>query len=169
MRILTTTIFKNYITIGIKRFRYHVLRRVILSILQRFLRSILIFLCKNFIWISPSLYQWRLTRNYLLISAISCIFWVSSFLTAYKCFKMHTFFPVCILYSFLIWNKIRYAFLFHFFREHSSPSSIIWYGCESKVPRTKAAVLKFLAKHQICYITWALDLLILILNSLNFV
>ena len=35
---------KNYIAIGIKRFRYHILRRIILSILQRFLSSILIFL-----------------------------------------------------------------------------------------------------------------------------
>jgi hypothetical protein len=167
MRILTTLIFINYIAIGIKRFRNHVLRRVILSILQRFLGSILIFLCKYFIWISPSLDQWRLTWNYLLISIISRIFWISSFLTANKCLKMNTFFPVCILYSFLIWNKIEYSFLFHFFRIYSFPPAIVWNGSEFEVPSTKTAILKFLTKHK--YITRALYLLVLILNCLNLI
>jgi len=135
-----------------------------MSILQRFLCSILVFLCKNFIWISPSLDQWRFTWNYILISST---FWISSFLTAYKCLKVNTFFPVCILNSFLIWNKIWYSFLFHFFWIDSFPPAIIWNCSKLEVTSTKAAILKFLTKHE--NIALALDLLILILNGLNLI
>jgi len=80
---------------------------------------------------------------------------------------MHTSFPICILNSLLILNKIKYAFLFHIFRIDSLPPPIIRNRSKFKIPRAKTTILKFLTKHK--NIACAFNLQILILNSLHFI
>ena len=160
MRILATLIFKDYITIWIKRFRYQIMRWIIISISHRSLRAILILLSKHLVRISPPLNQRRLTRNNLLISPIPRILRIPPFLAANQRLEMHAFSPVGILNSLLILHKIKQAFLFHSFRIDSLPPAVIRNRGKFEIPRAKTAVLKLLTEDK--------NIALLILNSLHF-